>query len=200
MYLTINHLLDDLREYVENPDALDKEKLALTVLFALRDIGSVAVGIPQRKEVPLLDGVATYPKDLLRLYDVAAADGAVMYEVEMLDSVHANPLEYIRLENGIQVGWRRGKVQLEYYALATDNDGLPLIDENSYEAVLARVLARTKQKQTYKNKGVTRADLQHQIYLDQQADVQIARARGNAHLPTRARTRTFAKNNRRFFK
>lgn len=200
MYLTLDVLLDDLRDIVSNPDSLEKEKLSMTVLFALRDIGSSAVGEVKSVPVPILDGVATYPTDLLRLRDLKTEFGDLMYEVPVLDSHTSSALEYLQLENGVQTQQKRGKVLMVYYALVLGNDGYPLIDENIYEAVLARCLARAKMKETYKNKGLSRADLQWQIYLDREADSKIARARGNAHTPTRGRARTIRDKNGRFFK
>lgn len=192
--------MDDLREYVTNPDSLEKEKLAMTVLFAIRDIGSSAVGTTKTEKVPVLDGIAYYPKDLLSLRDLKTEHGALMFEVPVMDSHTSSYVEFLRLENGVHTQFKRGHVLMVYYALPLGADDLPLIDENIYEAVLARVISRSKLKETYKNKGLSRADLQFQVYLDQDSERKIARARGNAHIPTRARARTIREKNGRFFK
>ncbi len=200
MYLTIDNVIAELQGYVQNPDTdLNRESLCLGVMFVLREIGVSTTGVPKHVTVPVIGGIAKYPKDLLRVNDLSL-NGEPMYEVPYIDSVLSHPAEYIQLLDGIQVAWDKGEVDLTYYAVATANNE-PLIDEIFFPAVVSRLVAKQNRKNAIrKAQGMTRADVSFQMYLDQDSKSEVGRARGDANMPNRARSRNIARVNKRFFK
>ena len=160
---------------------------------AEKKIGTFKTFINKESTLTVTNKQAALPTDLIELVDVKNSQD-IYYEpqTKAFRTLNNEDLNYkYYLSNGyIQFSSiSDSKIQINYIALDTDDDGYPTIEANHEDAVSHYIMYKYKARDYYNQK------LPRYIYMDMKMEWSrlCAQARGNDNMPNRNQMRNISK-------
>lgn len=134
-----------IEELYEHPllSKLDESKILTHVLNFIRLVGFTKLYVNKVEKIKIENYRAVLPCDCVQVLQVKKGEHILDYTTDtFFSSVNdKQSLDYKIQGNIIYTGFKEGEIEISYYAIKTDEEGLPMIIDNPVfiEAVIAYI-------------------------------------------------------------